>query len=257
VLATALIDTQPLARLLLDERLTSPGVELQVLSECAVVIAAQPPHTWMEQIEYLSERTNHRPGVVQQAVADAAQRWTLDPLGGAQAQIGELARVRARSQPDAGAPPSDDRQVDLVRSADVAARARPFSPHSGGPHVVGAAAGGTTGTEPPQAWRLLAQSIDSRLTAEQDWPVLARAIQEADAVGCDVARELGRLAAEGPLSGGHCATELAYRLRATTQTFSHVEPAAGPDQKKAGVRSSTGAQPDTVISRRPTSPRVR
>jgi DNA primase len=261
VLRAALIDAQPLARLLLHERLTHVGEELQVLSDCAVVIAAQPPHTWMEQIEYLAARTEHGPGVVQQAVADEAARWTLDPLGCAQEQIGDLAAVRARLQRGAHAPVSADRESDLELAADVAANRRLLSGQSeepNSPHEARAAAGTTTTQPwPMDAWRQLAHSIHWRLATGQEWPVLWRAIQEADAAGCDVARELGQLAAERQLLGEHPGTELAYRLRAATQTFSHIEPTLGPEQKQVAVGSGACAQPDTDTSRRPTSPRVR
>jgi hypothetical protein len=261
VLWAALCDTQPLARLLLGERLTHPGQEPQVLSEVAAVIAAQPPHSWMEQIEFVTARTNLGPEVVQHAVADAAQRWTLDPLRSAQDQIGELAAVRARQLRGAPAPPSADRDFDLALVAGVAAKGRPHSGQPGEPtscEQTMPAAGTTTRQLPPlEAWRQLAHSLDSRLTAGEDWPLLSRAIQEADAAGCDVAREISQLAAEGRLSGEHCAIELAYRLRAATQTFSDIEPTRGPEPPRAAVGSGACAQPDTATSRRPSSPPVR
>jgi DNA primase catalytic core len=242
VLWAALIDAQPLARLLLQERLTHAREQLQGLYDCATVIAAQPPHTWMEEVEFVAARSNHRPDVVRKAVADAAQRWTLDPLGRAQEQIGELAAVRSRLQRAAHAPRSADRQSG---EPDNSNDARP-------------PAGTTTkGPLPPQAWRELADSIDPRFTADQDWPVLARAIQEADAAGCDVAGEVRALATQGRLAGEHAATELAYRLRAATQTFNDIQPTRGPERKRARARSGAGTEPDTATSRRPTSPPAR
>ena len=260
-LRAALIDAQPLALLLLDERLTRPGEELRVLADCAVVIAAQPPHTWMEQIEYLSARTNHGPALVYQGVADAAARWTLDPLGGAGEQIGELAGIRARLQRGARAPRPGDLLSGLGSTAQVADPARPDSGRSQAANSsskTGPAPGAKTAQPwPRRGWRQLAHSIDARLTAGQDWSVLRRAIQEADAAGCDVARELGGLAAQGELSGEHPAAELAYRLRAATQTFSDTEPAPARAQKPGALGSGASPAGHASTSRRPTSPPVR
>jgi len=258
-LKACLNDAQPLARDLLDERLAHLGEELQVLPVCAV-IAAQPPHTWVEQIDYVKARTNPEGGVVHRAVADAAQRWTLDPLGEAQHQIGELAAVRARLQRAAQAPLSDDGQADLVSAAAAATKPRLHSGQSREPNSNSATrtAGTTTQELPPiEAWRQLAHTIDSRLTAGEDWPALSRAIQDAHAAGFDVARELGQLATRGKLPGEHPATELAYRLRAATQTFSDTEPTVGTDPKQAAVNSAARSQMDTQPSRRHPSRPVR
>ena len=62
-----------------------------MLAGCAAVIAAAPPHRWMEHIEYLAGCTNYRAALLQRRVAGAAGRWTLDPLARAQEQIRELA----------------------------------------------------------------------------------------------------------------------------------------------------------------------
>jgi len=251
-LQACLNDTPPLARHLLDERLNHLGDELQVLPECAAVIAAQPPHTWMEQIDYLTARTNPGHGVVQQTVADTARRWTLDPLGEMQGQISNLGTVRARLQRAAQAPLSDDGQADLVSTAADAATRRLHSRQPGEPRFnwTTAAAGTTTQELPPlETWRQLAHSIDSQLTAGEDWPMLARAIQEADAAGFDVARELGQLAAGQQFSTERPAAELAYQLRAVAQTVSDIEPTLGPDPKQAAVSSAARSQVDTRPSR--------
>ena len=114
-LRDALADAEPLGRHLIDERLDHLGGTAQMLGGCAAIIAAQPPRTWMEQIDHAAGRTSPAPGTLQQAVADAAQRWTLDPLGRAQAQIGDLSAVRARLQRAAEVrrPPGD--RSDLAR----------------------------------------------------------------------------------------------------------------------------------------------
>jgi DNA primase catalytic core len=237
---------QPLAKHLLDERLNHLGEELQVLPECAAVIAAQPPHTWVEQIDYVTTRTNPGYGIVQQAVTDAAQRWTLNPLGEAQSQVSNLATVRARLQRAAQAPLSDDGQANLVSTAADAETQRLHGGQSGKPNSNGAtaAAGTTTQQLPPiEAWRQLAHTIDSRLTAGDDWPILARAIQEADAAGCNVAGELPQLANGGQLWTEHPATELAYVLRAKTQTTSDIEPSRGPDRNQAAAHSQVNTRP--------------
>ena len=242
-LGACLHDTFSLARHLLDERLGNLNRSPQTTDACAAIIAAQPPHTWAEQIEYVTARTNLVQGVVQQAVAGAAQRWTLDPLGAAQHQIGDLSAVRARLQ-----------QADLVLTADGAAKRRLHSgQRSEEPKPNGATALGAKTTNELarlEACRQLAHSIDSRLTTGQDWPILARAIQEADDAGYDVARELIQLATEGKLSTEHPAAELAYGLRATTQTFDDIEPSPGPDPKPAAVSSAARSLLNTPPSRR-------
>jgi len=209
----------------------------------------------MEQIDYITARTNPGPGVVHQAVADAARRWTLDPRGEAQGQISNLATVRARLQRAAQGPLSEDGQSDLLSTAAAAAMRRL---HTGQSESL--TAGGTTALEgkgtttqelpPLEVWRQLANSLDSRLTAGDDWMVLARAISEAATAGYDVTRELPHLAAGGELSIEHPATELAYRLRAATQTTTDIEPTLGPDPKQAVVSSAARSQVGTRPSRR-------
>jgi len=103
---------------------------------------------------------------------------------------------------------------------------------------------------PLEVWRQLANSLDSRLTAGDDWLVLARAISEAATAGYDVARELPHLAAGGELSIEHPATELAYRLRAATQTTTDIEPTLGPDPKQAVFSSAARSHVGTRPSRR-------
>ena len=256
VLHSCLNDAAPLARHLLDERLNHLDEGSMVLPECAAVIAAQPSDTWVEQIDYVTARTNPGPGVVQQAIADAAQLWTLDPLGEAQGQISNRATVRARLQRAAQAPLSSDGQGDLVSAAAAAATQRLHGGQLGEPNSSGTAADTTTQELPPlEVWRERVRSIDSRLTTCEDWPMLAPAIQEAHAAGRDVARELSHLAAEGRLSTEHPATELAYRLRGSTQTISDTESTLGPEQKQAAVsplaRSQLGTQPSRRDPGRP------
>jgi hypothetical protein len=227
--------------------------------DCAAIIAAQPPHTWLEQIDYVTTRTNPGPGIVQQAVTDAARRWTIDPLGEAQDQISNLERVRARLQRAAQVPLSSDGQADLVSTAAAATTQRLHTGQStelNSDHET-AAAGTTTQKPPPlDVWRELVRSIDSRLTTGEDWTMLARAIQEAEDAGCDVARELSQLATGGRPSDEHPATEIAYRLRAATQTTTDIEPASSPDPTEAEVhsaaRSHMGTRPSRPDPARPT-----
>jgi DNA primase catalytic core len=129
-LRAALADAQPLARHLLDERLNHLGEDPQVLAECAAIIAAQPPHTWLEQIDYAAARSNPGRGSFREAVADAARRWTLDPPGNAQAQIGDLSSVQTRLQQGARLWP--DGTADLDPAAGVATRRRLQRGHSMG-----------------------------------------------------------------------------------------------------------------------------
>ena len=207
-LRAALNEAPPLARHLLDERLNHPGDQSQVLPDIADIIAAQPPHTWMEQVDYVTARTNLDRGAVQQAVADAADQWTLDPIGRANNQIADLAAIRTRPRPA------------------VEAQLR--------------------------AWQQMAHSINPNLTAGEDWPVLARAIQEAHSAGFDVARQVQQLASSSKLPAERPATELAYRLRTVTQSISDTEPTNGAQQKQTPVdavarslpsRSPSGRQP--------------
>ncbi len=259
VLRACLDDAQPLARHLLDERLNHLDATPQAVLDCAAVIAAQPPHTWLEQIDCVTARTNPGPGIVQQAVTDAARRWTLDPLGEGQGQISNLESVRARLQRAAQAPLSSDGQADLVSRTAAAATRRLHSGQSRGPNSDGQTAPAVTTThelQPLDVWRELVRSIDSRLTTGEDWPMLARAIQEAETAGCHVAGELSQLATGGKLSDEHPATEIAYRLRAATQTMTDIEPTPGPDPKQAVVssaaRSHVGTRPAQRDPTRPT-----
>jgi hypothetical protein len=75
--------------------------------------------------------------------------------------------------------------------------------------------------------------------------VLARAIQDAHDAGRDVAHELGQLADGRPFSTEGPATELAYRLRAATQSTSDIEPTPSPKQKVVDpfVRSQVDIRP--------------
>ncbi len=260
VLRACLDDALPLATHLLDERRNHLSTTTQGMGDCAAVIAAQPPHTWADQIDYATTSINTGQAAIERAVADAAQRWTLDPLGGAQAQISDLSAVRTRLHRAAQVPLSDEGQAELVSTATAAAARRLRSMQSGEPNSNGAPrSAGTTTQEPPplQAWQQLARSIDSRLTDDQDWPMLSRAIQEADTAGYDVARELAQLTDDRPLSTEHPAAELAYQLRAATRTFNDTEPTLDPDTKQAAAGSAVRVQLDSRPSRQPPSPAVR
>jgi conjugative relaxase-like TrwC/TraI family protein len=104
----------------------------------------------------------------------------------------------------------------------------------------------------PRAWRELAASIDLRLTTADDWPTLERAIHDADTAGYDIATELPRLAAKGRLATERTATDLAYRLRAASQTTNETEPTIAADQ----LRLSAGpiARPEEKIRPSPHQP---
>jgi DNA primase catalytic core len=96
-LRTALYDAQPLSHQLLQERLRNiANDDLALLAEVAAIIAAQPPHTWGEQIDYAANRAGASHEAMTEAVAGAARRWTRDALGGAAAHISALSEVRAR-----------------------------------------------------------------------------------------------------------------------------------------------------------------
>ena len=82
----------------------------------------------------------------------------------------------------------------------------------------------------PLAWRDLAASIDIRLTTVEDWPTLERAIQDAHTAGYDVTTALPRLAGQARLWIERPAADLAYRLRAASQTSNETEPSVAADQ---------------------------
>jgi len=105
---------------------------------------------------------------------------------------------------------------------------------------------------PSQAWRDLAASIDLRLTTAEDWPTLERAIQDAHSAGYDVATEFPRLAAMGRLATEGTATDLAYRLRAASQTTNETEPTVAAD----GLRRSADplTHPQNEIRPQPARP---
>jgi DNA primase catalytic core len=256
-LRACLQDAHPLGAHLLDERLGNIGGDLRALPDCAAIIAAQPSGTWVEQLDYVATRTRAGRDAIAEAVAAAARRWTLDPLGSAQAQIGGLWAVRARRQDAAQMRPATGEASDLGLPEDVAATGGLHgAKHAGqsNPHGPPTPAGSQMQElSAPQSWLQLAASIDSRLTAGQDWPLLSRAIQEADTAGYDVALELAALVAGGRSLGEHPAIELACRLRATTATSSQTEPTSRPGPKKAAVSSAKRSHLDTRPSGRNTS----
>jgi DNA primase catalytic core len=252
-LRACLNDAQPLARHLLDEQLNHISEDPEALTECATIIASQPPPTWMEQIDYVTARISVVQGAVQQAVADAARRWTPDPLGEAQDQINKQAAVRSRLQRAAQEPPSHVGRADVVSTATAATTRHPHGGRSGHSKSNDATSIRGSITEPLPLlgdWRQLANTIDPQLTAGEDWPVLARAIQDAHDAGRDVVHELGQLADGRPFSTEGQAIELAYRLRGATQTTSEMEPTPSPTRKQAAVDPIVGSQ----VHRR-TSPR--
>jgi DNA primase catalytic core len=260
-LRACLQDAHPLARHLLDERRNHLGEGPQLLAECAAIIAAAPPYTWVEQIDYAGAGTNFGPGALRAAVAGAARRWTLDPLGSAQAQIGDLRLVRTRLQRAGEIPLPADGPSEPVWGADLAAKPLLHRTQSGQPDLDGATASVDSATQEPsplessplESWRELAHSIDPRLTTGQDWPTLSRAIQEADAAGFDVAHELGVLAAGGTVTTRHAATELAYLLRDATQTTSDTTPTLGSDPKQPAASSPARSLAQARPSRRHTA----
>ena len=251
-LRAALEGAQPLARQLLDERLTHLGDNPDLAAECAAIIAAQPPHTWAEQIDYAGARTRSGRGCLQQEVAGAARRWTLDPLGSAQTQIGDLSEVRTRLQHAAGRGTSAEGTCDV----DLAAgRSRPDEQNRATRPEGATTTGAPTPTPelpPLDPWLRLAHTINPALTAGDDWPMLRRAIQEADTAGYDVAGALARLAAQGRLSVQHPATELAYRLRAAAQIISSDnEPNPDPEPKPAAGKPAGRPHPEVPRAVRP------
>jgi DNA primase catalytic core len=145
-LRACLQDAHPLARHLLDERRNHLGEGPQLLAECAAIIAAAPPHTWVEQIDYAGAGTNFGPGALRAAVAGAARRWTLDPLGSAQAQIGDLWLVRTRLQRAGEIPLPADGPSELIWGADLAAKPLPHRTQSGQPDL--GSGGDQLGTDP-------------------------------------------------------------------------------------------------------------
>jgi DNA primase catalytic core len=260
VLRAYLDQAQPLARQLLDERLNHLGDSAQLVPQCAAIIAAQTPPTWAEHIDYAAARTSSGRGFLQQAVAGAARAWTLDPLAAAQTQIGNLSAVRTRLQQCAQLGLSTDGTPELDLAAGRPAGAGHQNGQPSGTHPFDPKASSTTTPPPPpvDAWRQLAHSINPALTAGDDWPMLWRAVQEADTAGYDVAAELAALATGEKLSRQRPATELAYRLRAATESISSdIEPAPGPDPTPAAVTSLARPAPFTRPSRRPPSQPMR
>ena len=243
VLVAALEGAQPLARALLDERLRHLREPAQLVPACAAIIAAAPPDTWAQQIDYAATGTSAGRGLLQQAVADAATRWTLDPLGSAQSQIADLRGVRARLQ----------RSAQLRACADGPGELRPADGLERRTDCARATASTTTTPvlAPEASWLQLAHCLDPALTAGGDWPTLWRAIQEAELTGYDVAGELAALAIEGRLSTRRPATELAYRLRAaaTQVILDDAEPSGNPDPKPAAVKPV--GRPHQVLRSRP------
>ena len=110
--------------------------------------------------------------------------------------------------------------------------------------ATGGSGAGATNEAPalPPPWRDLAASIDLRLATAKDWPTLERAIQDAHTAGYDVATELPRLAAKGRLATEGTATDLAYRLRAASQTTNETEPTVAADLLRRSANPITHPQ---------------
>jgi len=246
-LRACLNGAQPLAIHLLDERLDHLRDTAQVLAECAAIIAAQPPQTWVQQIDYASARITAVHGCLRHEVVDAARRWTLDPLGSAQAQIGGLSVARSRLAHAAPTQPCADPATGLDVATGAGAPGQLRRDHQcKNTTSVGAPTASTATHELPTAapWRRLAHTIDSRLTTRSDWPILLRAIQEAEDAGCDVASALAQLAAKTELPTRHPATELAYRLRGATRTLNDTEPVLAPACTQTAVSLATPSDGD-------------
>ena len=156
-LRAALDSAPPMAWHLLDDRLSHLGGGGQVIRECAAIIAAQPPHTWVEQVDHAAARTGGGRGALREAVAGAAARWTLAPLGSAQAQIGDLSAVRARQQPAAQMALPAGEACDLVLGTDLAAtrglHGRHLEPGSKGAPAARSATKGLPRSTPGAGWR--------------------------------------------------------------------------------------------------------
>ena len=212
---------QPLARTLIDDRISAPGDRLhtttghaRAIHAIAEVIGALPPHHWIDHITYATDRLNAAPGAVHLAVIDAGHAWTHDPRSLAQSRI---SAIRDAAQPRALKP------GDPPQSPGRAPQPLPSMLQ-----------------EPAERWADLAARISPALIETAEWPNLAHAIDRAHAAGYDVAEQLPRLAAEKPLSQTRPARDLQYRLidaipaaaAAPTQTTDQADRIATDDDAR-------------------------
>jgi len=163
----------------------------------AEIIGALPPQRWLPHIQRVTDVLQAAPGSVHMEVIDAGHAWTLDPTGQARAQL----RAGARDH----------------RSASTATEARPKPNTAAVPETA----------EPLlQRWTELANDIDPRLPAGEDWPLLAGALIRAHAAGYDIAANLPRLGADPPLPHTRPAAEMYWRL------LEHCHAAALPTSRQ-------------------------
>jgi DNA primase catalytic core len=228
-----LAEHQPLARTLIDDRISAAGDGLhtavahaRAIHATAEVIGALPPHHWIDHIAYATDRLEAAPGAVHLAVIDAGQAWTHDPRGLAQRRI---SAIRDAAQPRA--------------LSHVAPRQSPGRVPQPLPPML---------PEPADRWADLVARISPALIDAAEWPNLAHAIDRAHAAGYDVAEQLPRLAAEKPLSQKRPARELQYRLidavpaaaAAPTQTSDQADRVATDD----AARRKLAEHPDDPSS---------
>jgi DNA primase catalytic core len=192
-----LAESQPLARTLIDERISTLSDDLHTAGghtaaarAAAEVIGALPPDAWLTHIDYVTHRLDAAPGTVHFAVIDAGQAWTNDPRG--------LAQQRIVSIRDTTAPKTTAQPRALAAASTNPAPRVPDMP--------------AAPPEPVQRWAPLAASISTDLITGPDWPMLADTIQRTHDAGYDIDTRLPDLVAEQPLPAQRPARDLHYRL---------------------------------------------
>ena len=99
-------------------------------------------------------------------------------------------------------------------------------------------------------WKPVVDTIDSRLSSCPAWPALASALDRAQQSGYDVAANLPRLVADGPLPDSYPTRSLHYRLigecdAATTPASGTARSVAPDDDRPSGgaARLDSAARP--------------
>lgn len=246
-----LAESQPLARTLIDERITTISNQPHTTEEhiaatraATEVIGALPPDQWLTHIDYVTNRLDAAPGSVHFAVIDAGQAWTNDPRGLTQQHIGTIrdttppnspaqphapAPAAASSSPrvpdvpaappepaQRWAPPAASISTELISGPDWPKLADTIQLAAKNPSTGSDTADSASGPKhnrPEDRWRCIVDRIDPRLAQDNSWLALAATLKRAAEQGMDVEAELPRLVTEGgPLPDRRPAQELQYRL---------------------------------------------
>ena len=142
LLRKALVRAQPLAEVLVEERLANlPPAE--AVPAAAQIVAARPSARWADSSDRISSRLGARIATVRRALRTAVTEWNRDPRKAAQKPLQNITEVRGRLAAASARPPQErwaplaaELDPRLVRQGDWPALAALMQDaHSQGHHV--------------------------------------------------------------------------------------------------------------------------